>query len=340
MKAAFFTARQKVHVKDVPIPKIKDDEILIKVRAVGICGTDIHIFKGEYFTDFPVIPGHEFSGVVAQVGKQTHDFREGDTVTADPNIFCESCYFCKRNLQNHCENLRVIGVSGSNANGAFAEYIAVPYKNVFLLEKGMSFEEGAFVEPVACIAHGLDMADIRFGSEVLIVGAGPIGLLILQGIKAFGGAKVVILDMDEVKLKIAAELGADAALQAKGVESNELQKLAPRGFEYVIDATGIPEIVERSFKYLKKAGTYLVFGVCPKDSKITVSPYEIFLNDWKIIGSFAIRKNFSQAINMLSSEKIKIDVLVSLRYPIERFPELLELKMNNLDLLKVQVQFD
>ncbi len=340
MKAAVFTGQRKVEVREVPVPEIKDDEVLIKVKAVGICGTDIHIFKGEYFTEFPVIPGHEFSGVIERAGRQTRYFREGDRVTADPNIFCESCYFCKRNLQNHCENLRVVGVSGSQANGAFAEYVAVPYKNVFKLDARTSFEEGAFTEPVACIAHGMDMAEIKFGSEVLIVGAGPIGLLLLQSVKAGGGAKVTILDVDGEKLKSAGELGADLALRADGSESKKLKDVAPRGFDYVIDATGIPEIVERSFEFLSKAGTYLVFGVCPKDSRITINPYEVFLNDWKIIGSFAIRKNFSQSINMLSSKKIKTDKLVSLRYPIERFPELLDLKMKRLDLMKVQVQFE
>ncbi len=340
MKAAVFIGKEKVQIREVPVPKIREDEVLVKVKAVGICGTDIHIYKGEYFTDFPVIPGHEFSGVVEQAGGQTKYFKKGDRVTADPNVFCESCYFCKRNLQNHCENLRVIGVSGSNAHGAFAEYVAVPYRNVFHLEGNMSFEEGAFAEPVACIAHGMDMAEIRFGSEVLIVGAGPIGQLLLQAVKSFGGAKVVILDVDGKKLKTAEELGADTALAADGSESGKLKDIAPRGFDYVIDATGIPEIVERSLKFLKRAGTYLVFGVCPKESKITINPYEVFLYDWKIIGSFAIRKNFGQSINMLSSRKIKIDKLVSLRYPIERFPELLDLKMQRLDLMKVQIQFD
>jgi 2-desacetyl-2-hydroxyethyl bacteriochlorophyllide A dehydrogenase len=340
MKAAVFTGPGKVEIREVPLPKIKDDEVLIKVKAVGICGTDIHIFKGEYFTAFPVIPGHEFSGVVERTGRETKYFKEGDRVTADPNIFCESCYFCKRNLQNHCENLRVIGVSGSNANGAFAEYVAVPYKNVFHLDPSMSFEEGAFTEPVACIAHGMDMVQIKFGSEVLIVGAGPIGLLLLQSIKASGGAKITILDVDGEKLRAARELGADLALPADGFESERLKDVAPRGFDSVIDATGIPEIVERSFQFLRKAGTYLVFGVCPKDSRITINPYEVFLNDWKIIGSFAIRKNFSQSINMLSDKKIKTDKLVSLRYPIEKFAELLDLKMKRLDLMKVQVQFD
>jgi len=340
MKAAVFTGRRKVQVRDVPVPRVREDEVLIKVKAVGICGTDIHIFKGEYFTEFPVIPGHEFSGVVEKAGKQVRYFKEGDRVTADPNIFCESCYFCKRNLQNHCQNLRVIGVSGSQAQGAFAEYVAVPYKNVFALDKGVSFEQGAFVEPLACIAHGMDMAQVRFGSEVLIVGAGPIGLLLLQSLKAYGGSRVVVLDLDKKKLKTARELGADLALQADGKERARIREIAPHGFDYVVDATGIPRIIQESLGYLKKAGTYLLFGVCPKDSKITVNPYKIFLSDWKIVGSFAIRKNFSQSVNLLSSGKIKTEKLVSLRFPIEKFPELLSLKMRRLDLMKVQIHFD
>ncbi|HOW86560.1 MAG TPA: zinc-dependent alcohol dehydrogenase family protein [Candidatus Aminicenantes bacterium] len=340
MKAAVFTAPKQVEVRDVPIPEIKDDEVLIKVKAVGLCGTDIHIFKGEYFTEFPVIPGHEFSGVVDRVGRGVRYFKEGDRVTADPNVFCEACYFCKRNLQNHCEDLRVIGVSGCQANGAFAEYVAVPFKNVFPLDDAISFTQGAFVEPLACVAHGLDLAGIRFGSDVLVVGAGPIGLLLLQSLKAAGAARVVVLDLDAEKLRMARELGADLTFAADGREPEALKAVAPRGFDYVVDATGIPAIIEKSFAYLKKAGTFLVFGVCPKDSKISVNPYEIFLNDWKIVGSFAIRKNFHQSILMLSSGKVRTDPLLSLRYPLEKFPELLSRKMSQLDLMKVQISFE
>lgn len=340
MKAAVFTGKKQVEVRDVPVPEIKDDEVLIKVKAVGICGTDIHIFKGEYFTEFPVIPGHEFSGVIERVGRSAGYFREGDRVTADPNIFCESCYFCKQNLQNHCENLRVIGVSGSHSHGAFAEYVAVPYKNVFPLDDRVSFSQGAFVEPLACVAHGMDMAGIRFGSEILIVGAGPIGLLLLQSVKVYGGSRVVVLDLDSEKLRIARELGADLTLSADGREAEALKASAPRGFDYVIDATGIPAIIEKSMAYLKKAGTFLLFGVCPSDSKITLNPYEIFLYDWKIVGSFAIRKNFLQSIHMLSSGHIRTDHLLSLRYPLEKFPELLSQKMSRLDLMKVQITFE
>jgi len=340
MKAAVFTAPERVEVRDVPIPEIKDDEVLVKVKAVGLCGTDIHIFKGEYFTEFPVIPGHEFSGVIDRVGRGVRYFKEGDRVTADPNIFCEACYFCKRNLQNHCEDLRVIGVSGRQANGAFAEYVAVPFKNVFPLDDAITFTQGAFVEPLACVAHGLDLAEIRFGSEVLVVGAGPIGLLLLQSLKAGGAARVAVLDLDPEKLRMARELGADLTFAADGREAEAFKAVAPRGFDYVVDATGIPAIIEKSFAYLKKAGTFLVFGVCPKGSKVSVDPYEIFLNDWKIVGSFAIRKNFHQSIRMLSSGKVRTDPLLSLQYPLEKFPELLRRKMSQLDLMKVQIAFE
>jgi D-arabinitol dehydrogenase (NADP+) len=338
MKAAYFWDKGKATVETIPIPKIKDDEVLIQVKAAGICGTDLHIYAGEYFSDFPLIPGHEFSGVISEVGQDVKDLREGDRVTADPNMFCESCYFCKRNLQNHCEHLRVLGVSGAGTPGAFAEYVAVPGKNVFLIDERITFEQGALIEPLACIAHGMDMAGIRFGSEVLIVGAGPIGQMLLQSLKAGGGARVTLTDVSREKLDIARAYGADSVVAADQTQSRTLKALAPRGFDYVIDATGIPAVVEESIAYLKKAGTYLVFGVCPRDSRIALNPYEIFLNDWKIVGSFAIRKNFAQAINMLSSGIIRADHLVSLRGPIDSFPRLLSDKVKRPDLMKVQIQ--
>jgi len=336
MKAAVFTKTGELEIRDMPVPDVKDDEVLIKIKAAGICGTDIHIYKGEYFSEFPLIPGHEFSGVVEKKGGRVEGFKEGDRVTADPNIFCESCYFCKRNRQNHCQNIRVLGVT---ENGAFAEYVAVPYKNVFALDESVSFDKGAFVEPLACIAHGMDLLDMRFGSEILIVGGGPIGQLLLQSLNAYGGADIVLTDIDKNKLQLAEAHGANRVVLADGSEREKIAGIAPFGFDYVIDATGIPRVVEDSISYLKKAGTYLIFGVCPKDSEIKINPYEIFLYDWKILGSFAIRKNFPQALNIIASRKINTDKLVSVKGTIDDFPDLLQQKLERTDVMKVQVHF-
>jgi len=337
MKAAVFTQKEELEIRTMPIPDIKDDEVLIKVKAVGICGTDIHIYRGEYFSEFPLIPGHEFAGIIEKTGSRVKGFQEGDRVTADPNIFCESCYFCKKNCQNHCQNIRVLGVT---EHGAFAEYVAVPYKNVFALGEKVSFEKGAFVEPLACIAHGMNIIEMRLGSEILIVGGGPIGQLLLQSLNAFGGANIVLTDIDEGKLKLAEGHGANHVVLADGSEREEISKIAPLGFDYVIDATGIPLVVEQSIRYMKRAGTYLIFGVCPKDSEIRINPYEIFLYDWKIIGSFAIKKNFFQAVNLISTDKIATDTLVSLKGTIDDFPDMLQQKLDRKDIMKVQVQFD
>ena len=150
MKACRIIGKRKIEVTSIKIPKLKDNDILIKVKAAGICGTDVHIFKGDYFSSYPITPGHEFSGIVEKIGKNVTRFKPGDNVIADPNNFCENCYFCRINLQNHCENFEATGVT---YDGAFAEYVAVPENSVFNID-GIPFDQAAFIEPLACVVYG------------------------------------------------------------------------------------------------------------------------------------------------------------------------------------------
>lgn len=306
MQAYVIEKAQQGGVKEKPIPEPGETEVLIKVMSAGLCGTDAHIYLGEYYSSFPLVPGHEFSGVIAKVGKGVKRFREGQRVVADPNVFCEKCCFCKENRQNLCQDFKAIGVT---TDGAFAEYVVAPEASVFPIEK-MSFREGVLIEPLACVIYGQMRARPRLGDSVLIFGAGPIGLLHLQLAKRNGAAFVAVVDIKEERLALAKKLGADYIFRNKPELGQELAEEFPFGFDLVIDSTGVPDVVEKALSFVKNAGKLLIFGVCPTNSQIKISPYDIYKRDLKIIGSFALKKTFQPAINMIESKLIDVAAVI------------------------------
>ncbi len=337
MRACVFEGKDRFSIQDIPVPSPHPGEVLIRVRAAGICGTDVHILRGEYFQDFPIIAGHEFAGEIAALGEGVEGFSVGDRVTADPNIFCDQCYFCRINKNNHCLNFAAIGVTRS---GAFAEYVTVPAKCVFPLPPGLSFAEGAMAEPLACAVYGVQRSHIRSGEKVLIFGAGPIGLLLLSLFRVSGASGVVVVDIHERRLELALKRGASEALLADGSEKKRLREIAPFGFEVVVDATGIPEVMERAIDYVEPDGTFLLFGVAPRGASMRLEPYEVFRRDLRIIGSFAVKKTMQYALNLLGSGAVGVRDLISSRYPLERFGDALEEVLTGKDRLKVQIAFD
>ncbi|MGQ9748075.1 MAG: zinc-dependent alcohol dehydrogenase family protein [Candidatus Caldatribacteriaceae bacterium] len=337
MLSCVFEERNRWQIREIPEPEVLPDEVLIKVKATGICGTDLHILKGEYFQDFPIVAGHEFSGVVVGVGKNVTSFRPGDRVTADPNIFCDRCYYCKINKNNHCLNLQAVGVT---RNGAFAELVAVPEKCVFLLPPHLDFDEGAMAEPLACVVYGVRRSGIKPGEKVLIFGAGPIGILLASLFRVYGASQVVMVDVSEKKLKLAREFGADTVVLADGREKEVLFTIAPHGFEVVVDATGIPQVMEKEWQFVEPDGTFLVFGVAPRGSRMSIDPYEIFQRDLRVVGSFAVKKTMQYSLNLLETRKIQVKRLISARYPLSQFGKALQDVLQNPDHLKVQITWE
>lgn len=334
MRACVFEEKNRFSIREVPTPSPNPGEVLIRVRAAGICGTDIHILRGEYFQDFPIIAGHEFAGEIAALGEGVEGFSVGERVTADPNIFCDRCYFCKINKNNHCLNFAAVGVTRS---GAFAEYVTVPAKCVFPLPEGLSFSEGALAEPLACAVYGVRRSGVQPGEKVLIFGAGPIGLLLLSLFRVSGASQVVVVDISEKKLERALKRGACEALLADGSEKKRLKEIAPFGFEVVVDATGIPEVMEKAVEYVEPDGTFLLFGVAPRGASMRLEPYEVFRRDLRIVGSFAVKKTMQYALNLLGSGAIDVRDLISSQYPLERFGDALEEVLTGKDRLKVQI---
>jgi 2-desacetyl-2-hydroxyethyl bacteriochlorophyllide A dehydrogenase len=332
MKAATITQPNQTSVISAPEPTVGTDDVLIKVRAAGICGTDIHILKGEYEARYPLIPGHEFSGEVAAVGANVTRFTAGDRVTADPNVPCNRCYFCQRNEPNQCRNLGAIGVT---RDGAFAEYVVAPEGNVFPIGD-IPHDAAALIEPLACVVWGLKQVEIQPGDSVVIIGAGPMGCLLLQAVKRAGAARIVVVDRGEWRLRLAGELGATETILANGAHDRKLMALEPFGYDVVVDATGAPSVIQGMFAYAKPRAKLWVFGVAPTGAKIEIIPYDVFRKDLKIIGSFAVNRTFPQAIALIEQGAVQVMPLISHRLPLDEFARGLEMAQRDPARMKVQ----
>ena len=334
MRAAVLEGIKNIRIaRDVPVPEIGPTDVLVRAKACGVCGTDVHIWEGDFFPTFPLIPGHELAGEVAKVGNEVEHLKVGDRVMVDPTVTCESCHFCMINRQNHCLKWNAVGVT---RDGGFAEYVRVPAKNCYRFQK-ISFGEAAFCEPLACVVFGQDRARIELGSEVLILGAGPIGQLHLQASRVNGAASVTVVDMMESKLELARAHGASDTVIADSALDAKLRKIAPWGFDVVIDATGTARVLQESLKYVKNGGKYLVFGVCGPHEKVEISPFEIYRRDLEIIGSFAIRRTYDRAFKLIENGVVNVKGLVHEAMHVEEIGRGLEMMKAGKAPMKLQV---
>jgi 2-desacetyl-2-hydroxyethyl bacteriochlorophyllide A dehydrogenase len=333
MKAVIFNAPGKIRIGEIDTPQLKPEEALIAIKASGLCGTDLHIYDGDFIASYPVVPGHEFAGEVVDVGTDVIDVHAGDKVAIDPSIYCNRCKFCRENKQNFCENYRGYGI---HYNGGFAEYAAIHRRNLYPIE-GLSYLEGAMVEPVACGIHGMKQIDLQLGEHVLIFGCGPIGLILMQLCQMGGAATVTMVDIQEDKLELAEKLRATNILLADNDLKQRLSRLHPDGFHVVIDATGNPRVVERMFDYVRDKGRILFFGVCPADAKISISPYDVYKRELKICGTFALLHTARQAVDVIKSKKVDVQSLVSHQFPLEDFEKAFALKQQGKDAMKIMI---
>lgn len=318
---------------DTSIPTVGHSDVLIRVRAAGICGTDLHIVSGDYQAHYPVVIGHEFSGDVVEVGEHVKRFKAGDRVTADPNLPCNRCPACQRNEQNQCQDPAVVGV---NRDGGFAQFVVVPESAVFSIGS-LSYSAGALVEPLACVVWGLKRARITAGAKVLVQGAGPMGCLMLQAVRQAGAAFVAVTDTVPWRLELAARLGANTAIQPEELAAGSLNGLVPEGFDVVVDVTGIPSVVQASLAYVRTRGTLWLFGVCPPNATVSISPYEVFRKDLTIVGSYALSKTFPQSLALIQGGAIQVEPLVSHRFPLTGFGTALQVALQDPERMKVQV---
>ncbi len=334
MKAAIFDAPGKVRVAEVPDPVVGPEDVLIAVKASGVCGTDVHIYEGDFIADYPLIPGHEFSGEVLDVGDAVQNFKPGDRVAVEPGVFCRKCSFCRENRENFCVNFKSYGI---HLNGGFAEMAVIKEENLHNIGD-LSYLEGGMVEHIGCGIHGIKQVGIDIGDHVLIFGCGPIGMILMQLCKNAGSASVTMVDLVEEKLDLAKKLGATNAVIADNGLSAKLKKLRPEGFQVVIDATGSPPVVQSMFDYVRDRGRLLFFGVCPTQGRIEISPYDVYKRELKIYGTFAILYTALPAIEMIREKKVNAEALVSHRLPLDDFTTALDMMTDKADSMKIVIE--
>ena len=314
MRAFVITGPGVGEVRDVPEPRPGPGEATVKVAYVGICGTDYRIFAGDFMPHFPLVNGHEFSGVIAALGPDASGpggttWREGDRVAVDPTLYCGRCYHCLRRQANHCDEW---GAVGDTRDGALAEYVRVPARNLYRVEDHETLEEAAFTEPLACVVWGIERLRVRPSDRVLIFGAGPIGALLAQMLDRSGTADVVVVDVDEEKLRVVRELGAQATFVAgDGLAEGLEERSHGRGFDIVVDCTGVTEVIQALFTFAAPNARIMFYGVASPSARITISPFDVYRLDWEILGSMAINYTFQQARDLLAAGRVEVRPLIS-----------------------------
>ncbi|RMI32361.1 zinc-dependent alcohol dehydrogenase family protein [Nocardia stercoris] len=315
MRALVIDKPGQFSVETVPDPTPGAEEAVIRVGAVGICGTDIHIVAGEFPpTAYPIVPGHEFAGEVVAVGGQAAGVRIGDMIAVDPSLFCARCHFCAIGRGNLCENW---GAIGDTVDGAMAEYVAAPAANCYRLPGHVPATHGALVEPLSCAVHGFDVLPRQLGSHYLIYGAGTMGLLMLQLAIAAGAGSVSVVDVNEARLAMARTLGADAA----AVDADQLDR--PEGWEIVIDCTGVIDAIEDGLARVRRGGTFQQFGVAPAAARASITPFRIYNDELTIVGSMAVVHSFGRAVDLLGAGVIDAETMITHDFPLAEFDEAL-----------------
>ena len=265
MKAMVLSAYSTLQVEEAPRPEVGADELLIAVAACGICGSDVHGYDGSTGRRIPpIVMGHEAAGTVAAVGAAVRDFAVGDRVTFDSTVFCGECAYCKKGEVNLCDRREVIGVSCAEFRraGAFAEYLAVPARVAYKLPDELGFAEAAMLEAVSVALHGVAVSAMRGGETVLVIGAGMIGLLLLQAARAAGAARVYVSDVDATRLELAKEMGATETFLASGATLTEQMKARTdgAGVDVVLEAVGREETIGTGIASVRKGGTVTLVG--------------------------------------------------------------------------------
>lgn len=310
-------------IKEVELPRPKEDEVLIKIKAVGICGTDVPILKGIREVPIPLIPGHEFAGDIVEVGSKVKDFKVGDRVTPAIVIGCGHCYFCRKGLETLCDNIVETGI---HVDGAFAEYVTVPEKVVHKLPENMTYEQGASIDPIASAYHPVKMASIGSEDIVVVFGPGPIGLYTIQIAKAEGAKKIISVGVkgDEERLKLAKELGADETIISSENLLEDIGKLTDgRMADIVFEATGHPSVFEMALSSARKHGTVVMIGIFHEPATANIA--QIVRREIRIKGSLCYTwQDYKECIDLVESGRVRVEPMISHTFDLKDMDKALE----------------
>lgn len=323
MKAAVFYGKEDLRVEERELPQLKQDEVLVRVHACGICGTDVHIFSGDEGaakTPAGTVLGHEFAGEIVEVGDAVTGVSVGDRVCIDPNKLCNECYYCKSGVGHFCESM--IGI-GTTVDGGFAEYCVVPATQAYCFPKELSYEAAAMTEPVSCCLHGIDLCDIRPGSTVAVIGCGMIGLLMLQLARLCGASTLIAIEPIAQKREMAFGLGADYALNPMEDDFMEQLSQVTDRIETVIECVGRTNTVEMAIEIAGNASTVMLFGLTAPEDEVAVKPFALFKKEITLKTSYINPYTFSRALDLISSGKVDVSSMIYAKCPLEELPEIL-----------------
>lgn len=338
MQGAFFLGKESIAMRELALPPLSPGDIRIRNRACGVCGTDVHIYHGEPGSADvtpPIVLGHEYSGEVVETGSGVTAFNPGDRVTVDPNIYCGVCHHCRNGKKQLCESMEAIGVT---RNGGFAQYSVVPASQAFLLDPRLDWEAGAMAEPLACCIHGIDLAEIRAGQTVLVIGGGAIGLLMVQLARLSGAGRVLLSEPVELRRRVALSLGVDGAFDPKDSDPVEQVKLlsGQEGADVVIECVGKMAATTQAFDCAAKGATILLFSVPSVDASFDLPLFDVFKKELTIKGSFVNPDTHARAVELLNTGKISVAPLISHRYSVDQLEQAILAQMST-ESIKVMV---
>ncbi len=323
MKALIYTKPYCFEYSDFPDPGVSDDEVLINVRACGICGSDVHGFTGKTGRRIPpLIMGHEAAGTVEEAGNNVKRFEKGDRVCFDSTVYCNKCQPCRKGLYNRCEKRQVLGVSTPEfkRHGAFAEYVAVPWWIVSKIPDDMSFVQSALLEPASIGTHAANRAPISTDDTVVVIGAGTIGLFILQAARLRGAAKIIVADINEFRLEVAGKLGADMVINPLKSDLREtiFKETKNRGADVTFEAVGYAQTFRDGVSLTKTGGHLVAVGNLEKTAEFNLQ--ELVARELTFTGSYASSGEFRDCIDLVASGKINVEPLISDVLPLKEGP--------------------
>jgi len=339
MKQIFMSAPGKIESRDVPIPPVGGADVLLKVKRIGVCGSDIHVFHGKHpYTSYPVVQGHEVSGEIAQVGADVRGFAVGQNATFMPQVWCGNCYPCTHGRYNICNELKVMGFQ---ATGAASDFFAVPAKNVIPLPVGVDYDQGAFVEPLAVAVHAVSRLGSVKGQNILVLGAGPIGNLVAQTAKGLGAAQVMITDVSTFRLDLARKCGVDFCVDPSRMDLGEELK-ARFGADMadgILECVGIDSTMDQAIRNARKGSDIIVVGVFGEDGKVDMGLVQD--KELRLIGTLMYRKeDYITALDLLASRKVRVDGLISRHFPASDYAKAYEFIETQRDQsMKIMIDF-
>lgn len=314
MKALVLKEYNNLVYEDVPIPKIAPRDVLIQVKACGICGSDIHGMDGSTGRRLPpIIMGHEAAGIIAQVGSEVTDWKSGQRVTFDSTISCGNCHFCKQGLINLCDYRKVLGVSCDEyrCDGAFAEFVMVPGRILYSLPEDVSFEQATFTEPLSVAVHAVNRTPISLADKAVVVGSGMVGLLVIQALRVAGCGEIITVDIDQSRLDLACTLGADVGLKADtcDIRQEVLSRTEGRGADISFEVVGLSATVQTAEAVLRKGGTLTMVGNL---SPTVPWPLQsIVTREISVFGSYISRGEYPVCLELIAGGKINVEALIS-----------------------------